>query len=107
MRIHFVVVDDEGLAEQGSSSVFVAHFWRMDENRVHYAVEAYVGVVVGGVGIHHWELEVRQRVSHVGYVGRQLGSEIEEASSVVRPIHDETCLIHHRRHRRPYLFPFH
>ena len=45
-------------------------------------------------------------VLNVGYVGRQLDSEIEGASFVVRPIHDETFLIRHRRHRHPYPFPF-
>ena len=75
--------------------------------KVEILVEEYVDAVVGDVGIRHWELEARQRVLHVGYVGRRVGSGIEEASFVVRPIHDETCLIHHRRHRHPYPFPSH
>jgi hypothetical protein len=58
-----VVVDDEGLVGQGSSFAFVAHFWRKDENQVHYVVGGYVGAV-DGVETRHLESEVRQMVSN-------------------------------------------
>lgn len=99
------MVGDEELAEQDSSSVSLARFWRRAENQAQ--AEGYVDAVVDDVEIRHWELEVTQRVSNVGYVGRQVGSGIEEASFAARPIHDETCLIHHRHHHHPYPFPSH
>ncbi len=58
--------------------------------------------VVRGVERHHSESEERQMEYDVGYVGKLLGSGIEEASFVARLIHDEKRRIHHRhRHRHP------
>ena len=57
-----MAVGDAGLAEQDLSFVFLARFWKRDENQALVEVEEYVDAVVGDEGIHHSESEVRQRV---------------------------------------------
>lgn len=68
-------------------------------------VVAYVGVVEGGT--RRSESEVRLKASDGEYVGKRLDFGIEEVTSVVQQIHDETFQIHHHRRRRPYPFLFH
>lgn len=73
-----------------------------DENQAE--AEVYVDAAGGDAGILHWESEERQRVSHVGYVGRQVGFGIEEASFVVQQSHGGTFQSHHRRRHHPCPF---
>ena len=100
-----MVVGDGDLAGQDLSPADRVRFWRRAEKLVRPGAVGYAVVVVGSVGIRHWELEARQMVSNAGYAGRQVDFGFEEASFVARSIHGETCLIHRHRRRRPYLFP--
>jgi hypothetical protein len=60
---------------------------------------------VGDVGRHHLELEGKQMVCDVEYVGMLVDSGIEEASSAVRLIHGEKDQIRRRHHHRHPSFP--
>ena len=50
-----------GLAEQDLSFVFLARFWKRDENQALVEAEEYVDAVVGDEGIRHSESVVRRR----------------------------------------------
>ena len=94
-----------GVVVQDWSLLFSVHFLRKGEIQV--AAEGYVVFAVGDVGRHHLGWEERQMVYDVEYVGRQVDSGIEEASSEVRLIHGEKDQIHHRHHHRRPSFPSH
>lgn len=88
---------------QDWSLLFSGHSSKKDGIQV--AAEEYVVFVAGDAERHHLELEERQMVCDVGYVGRQVDFGIEEASFEVRLIHGEKDQIRPRHHRRRPSFP--
>lgn len=99
--------EDEVLAVEQDWSLSYEHwhFLRKDESQA--VVVEYVGVVVGGAGRRHLELEERQMGCDVGCVGRLVDFGIEEASSEARLIHDGMDQIRHRRHHHRPTCPSH
>jgi len=94
---------DVAVVAQDWSLLFSGHFSKKDGIQV--AAEEYVVFVAGDAGRHRLELAERQMVCDVGYVGRQVGFGIEEASFEVRLIRGEKDQIRPRHRRRRPSFP--
>lgn len=70
-------------------------------------VVEYAGAVGEGAETRRLALVGRRMECGVGYVGRQLGSGIEEASFAALRSHGESDLIRHRHHHHRPSFPSH